>query len=123
MQEKLEKKMLFILQEAAEAANKFVKKFQLEHSRQTNAVDRNLDTFLRLQHQSDPHVHRYIDNRARQRQQSDSAYAKKPLPQSVLDLCKDGFVPDEGYDTQDSEDPQGPEDPLDPQDSSDTDSE
>ena len=66
------------------------------------------------------HANRYIDNRACQRQQSDDAYAKKPLPQAVLDLCKDGFVPDEGYDTQDSEDPQ---DPHDPQDSSDTDSE
>ena len=58
MQEKLEKKLLFILQEAAEAANKFVKKFQLEHSRQTSAPERNLDTFCRLLHQSDPHVHR-----------------------------------------------------------------
>ena len=43
---------------------------------------------------------RYIDNRARQRKQADDAYSKNPLPQSVLDLCRDGFNPDEGYDTQ-----------------------
>ena len=49
-----------LLQEPAEAANKFVKKFQLEHSRQTNARDRNFDTFMRLQNQSDPHVHRSV---------------------------------------------------------------
>ena len=49
-----------MLQEPAEAANKFVKKFQLEHSRQTNAKDRNYDTFIRLQNQSDPHVHRFV---------------------------------------------------------------
>ena len=50
----------FFLQEPAEACNKFVKKFQLEHSRQTNPKDRNYDTFMRLQNQSDPHVHRFL---------------------------------------------------------------
>ena len=39
---------------------------------------------MRLQNQSDPHVHRYIDNRARQRKQADDAYSKNPLPQGNL---------------------------------------
>ena len=48
-------------EESSEAANKFLKSFQLDHAFQGDLRLRNLQTFQKLMARSDPEVHRHLD--------------------------------------------------------------
>ena len=72
-------------EEASEAANKDLKKWQVSHSRQIDPIKRSLDSFNRMMDRSDPIVLSKFDTKK---------YAKcyESFPKQVLDLCK---TPDE----------------------------
>ena len=69
-------------EEGSESANKDIKAWQNTHSRQSDPVKRNLDTFNRLLDRSDPLVLMNFDTKKNKK-------IYEPFPKEVLDLCKD----------------------------------
>ena len=70
-------------EEPAEASNKDVKHFQLNHARQDSHEHRNIDVFHRQMDRLDPQIlHYYEKNRKAQRKSHDV------FPRAVLELCK-----------------------------------
>ena len=69
-------------EEGSESANKDIKAWQNNHSRQSDPVKRNLDTFHPLMDRSDPLVLLHFDTKK-------SRKIYEPFPKEVLDFCKD----------------------------------
>ena len=73
-------------EEAAEAANKILKAYQLAHARQDKIEHRNLDVFNRMWDRSDPEFHRHLDQTAIRK---DEPWKPDHYPEAVLDMCRD----------------------------------
>ena len=71
-------------EEPAEASNKTIKGFQLDHSRQDTPQHRNLDVFHRQIDSSDPRILSYFERQRKLRRKSEDVF-----PNAVLALCKD----------------------------------
>ena len=80
------------LQEPGEAANKHLRKWQLDHSSQKGHKDRNLGVYHRLLERSDPVILRDMNRNSNNRKKFSSGANSLPIPPEVLALCKGQLI-------------------------------